>query len=298
MLECERIKNSGKLNVDFFNQEYRCGYCVDSEMKKIWAIGLDLYLEFARICQEYNLTHFMIYGTLLGCIRHEGFIPWDNDIDIGMPRKDYDKFITLADEFKMPYFLQLPWTDEKSAFTIAKLRNSNTTSITYPFRYQRMNHGISIDIVPIDKVNLNDVDSNYSRIRELALQNSSYMRLSNPNPDENDKKRIKNWKCENPQKIYDLVQKICKQYENTQQDYVGIMATTVYECERQVYRAEDFDKIVWKTFEGLRVPVPQGYDNILKTTYKQYMELPPMSERVTHEKNFFDPDCSYTSYLK
>lgn len=298
MTECERLIKGGKFSEDFFEPEYRNDFYVDGLRKKIWAIEIDLYLEFERVCQKHNLKYCAFFGTLLGCIRHNGFVPWDDDIDIAMPRSDYNKFISLAYEFKTPYFLQLPMTDEKSGFSIAKLRNSNTTAIAYPFRYQNMNHGIFIDINPIDKIDKKDVNVIYNRVKELALQNSAYMRLSNPNPEMDDIRRIKKWKGESSVDIFYKIQEICSQYAGMEKENVGLIASTIYACEKQVYLAEDFQNVVYKKFENINLPVPQGYDHILKTIYGNYMELPPLDFRNAHASILFDPDEAYCNKIK
>ena len=75
------------LGEDFFKEEVRCDYLVSAKMKRIWAVELDMYLSFAEICEKYGLNHFLIAGSLLGAVRHNGFIPWDDDMDIGMTRE-------------------------------------------------------------------------------------------------------------------------------------------------------------------------------------------------------------------
>lgn len=293
MTECERLIENGRFTPEFFNPEYRNDFYVDEVRKKIWAIEIDLYLEFERVCKKHNLKYFVFFGTLLGSIRHGGFIPWDDDLDIAMPRKDYDIFITLADEFKMPYFLQLPATDKKSGFTVAKLRNSNTTAIAYPFRYQQMNHGIFIDINPIDEVDMSDVQECYDNVRDLALQNSAYMRLSNPNPDENDINKIKNWRGEDSVTVFNRIQEICSKYAGMGKENVALISSTIYSCDRQTYYAGDFQDITYVKFENIMVPVPTGYDGILKAIYGDYMEFPPVNDRNSHSSIFFDPDKRY-----
>ena len=84
------------LEDSFFEEEIRSGYTVSSEMKKIWAVELDLLNEFSKVCQKHQLKWFVHAGTLLGAIRHKGFIPWDDDIDVVMPRADYEKLCELA----------------------------------------------------------------------------------------------------------------------------------------------------------------------------------------------------------
>lgn len=112
MTECERIIQQGVLPKSFFDEEQICDFFVDKKRKKIWAIELDLLIQFDKICKKHGLIYFLIGGTLLGAVRHHGFIPWDDDLDVAMPRKDYDLLMQLKDEFSEPYFLQTPYTDE------------------------------------------------------------------------------------------------------------------------------------------------------------------------------------------
>ena len=121
-----------KLQIEpsFFQQEERCGYVVTSGMKRIWAVELDLLNEFARVCRENGLKWFAHAGTMLGAVRHRGFIPWDDDIDIIMPRKDYERLCKLAPSaFSHPYFFQDEQTDRYFARAFSRLRNSETTAI-------------------------------------------------------------------------------------------------------------------------------------------------------------------------
>lgn len=79
----------------FTQKETRAGYSISTKMKRVWETQIDLVKVLEKICKKYNLTFFAIYGTLLGAIRHEGYIPWDDDIDVVMPRKDFEKFKKL-----------------------------------------------------------------------------------------------------------------------------------------------------------------------------------------------------------
>ncbi len=149
-----------KFPKNFFNEETRCGYVVTKKMKKVWAVELDLLNEFSKLCKKYDIKWFVDGGTLLGTVRHGGFIPWDDDIDIMMTRAEYDKFCLIAPlEFKKPYFLQTEESDSMSLRCHAQLRNSDTTGILkgdskFSYTY---NQGIFIDIFPFDAIS-NDKD--------------------------------------------------------------------------------------------------------------------------------------------
>ena len=84
MTECERLKKQGKFPVDFFLEEIRDDFFVDENRKKIWAICLDMLMQLDNVCTKHNLRYFLSYGSLLGAIRHNGFIPWDDDLDVVM----------------------------------------------------------------------------------------------------------------------------------------------------------------------------------------------------------------------
>ena len=100
-------KTDSNKQFSFLEEELRSGYLVSSKMKKIWAVQLDLLEQIKHVCSRYHLTYYADSGTLLGAVRHKGYIPWDDDIDIVMKRSDYNKLIEIAPiEFKKPYFLQ------------------------------------------------------------------------------------------------------------------------------------------------------------------------------------------------
>lgn len=115
-------------------------------MNDLQKCQLNILIEFIRLCEEHNLTYYLVGGTCLGAVRHKGFIPWDDDIDVGMPRKDYDKFIQLQKEIKKPYFIQTYKSDKNYIYNFAKIRDCTTTFIENTFVCHQFNHGVWIDV--------------------------------------------------------------------------------------------------------------------------------------------------------
>lgn len=144
-----------QLPESFFHEEVRDGYLVSAKTKELWAVQLDILNEFDRVCKKYKLKYILDFGTLLGAIRHKGYIPWDDDVDVSMLREDYDKLMEIGpSEFKYPYFLQNQCTEKKFDGATTKLRRSDTTCLlTQNIKYHASyNQGIYIDIFVYDRM--------------------------------------------------------------------------------------------------------------------------------------------------
>ena len=143
----------------FLEGETRDGYYVSPEMKKVWAVELDLLNEFMRVCKKHNLRWFADGGTILGTMRHGGFIPWDDDIDVMMMREDYEKLNKIAPtEFKHPYFWATELTDPGLNHGYAQLQNIQTTAILkhhLPKKFT-FHQGIFLDIFPVDNISADE----------------------------------------------------------------------------------------------------------------------------------------------
>lgn len=300
MTEVERIIDKGIISKNFLKPETRCGFYVDEKRKKIWTVELDLLMELDRVCKKYNLKYFLNGGTLLGAIRHKGFVPWDDDIDVAMLRGDYEKFKEVATiEFSNPYFIQTPNTDPGYYFSYIKLRNSRTSDISIPFRYEKFNQGIAIDIFVFDNCLKEEMESINKTVAEMIADNSAYMRKSNPNPTEEDLRRINNHSGKNPMDVCDQLTQIAKKYANIETENVCDILSIVYDVDRRIWNRQVFDKVVYKSFEGFEFPVPWQYDVFLSTLYKNYMEFPPVEKRGNwHEGEIFEPDIPYEEFIK
>ncbi len=298
MTECERIAAKGILPEGFFEPETLCGFYVDEKMKKVWAIELDLLYEFDRVCRKNGLTYFLIFGSLLGAVRHHGFIPWDDDMDVIMPRADYEKFLTLGSEFRTPYFLQTCRTDPGFYYAHAKLRNSDTAAIDYPFIYQGFNLGCFIDVLPLDNFDPENGAADFEEINRLILENSVAMRLTHPALSERDRERVRRHSGIEPMKAFERIDCLSKKSNEKYTGYVSILAATTYGMKKDVFPAESFSQAVPCSFNGIETFIPCGYDTVLSTTYGDYMELPPVEKRgVWHGNLVFYPDISYKQAL-
>ena len=298
MTECERIIRKGIISEDFLKEETICDFLVTIDRKKIFTVLLDLLYEFDRVCKKYSLRYYAEGGTLLGAIRHKGFIPWDDDIDVEMPREDYDIFITLSHEFEQPYFLQTPYTDSEYYYTPARIRNSNTTALVETFAYQRFNHGIWLSVFPLDNWK-EDAEEEFNKIKALIIENSTYMRMTNPHLDENNRKRIQNYSGRNPMDTYNEMVQLATQFNGSPTEFKMIAVFAMAPYSKKLQYAKDFSATLWADFECLKIPIPVGYDRILKKVFGDYLALPPLEDRgLHHGGTIYDADTPYTEYVK
>lgn len=300
MTECERLITSGFLPEEFFKEEIRDDFKVDTNRKKIWAVELDMLMKLLDVCRRHDIKIFLGGGSLLGAIRHGGFIPWDDDIDVCMLRDDYEKLTKeLSYEFQEPYFLQTPYTDDGYYFSFAKLRNSRTSAISDAFLYEKFNQGLCIDIFPVDNCIIDDVDERYNLAKELINDNSVFMRKSLKNPSESDLERIKSHSGRNPMEVYEQIERNAKKHYDKITSHVCCMVCTIFSWQKGLYNKNVFDKAIDWDFEGFTVPVPVGYEEILKTHYGDWQKLPPVEKRGNwHNSVVVDPDVPYTELVK
>ena len=267
------------LGEDFFKEEVRCDYLVSAEMKRIWAVLIDMYLAFAEVCDKYGLKYYVIWGSLLGAIRHNGFIPWDDDFDVAMPRDDYNRFLKLAEkDFNYPLFLQTPYTDPGYYVSWAKLRNSTTTAISKKTSHRRFNQGLYLDIFPLDDCDKESVVVEKNEIYKLVKKLGVAMRHGNPFLDERQLRDEITYWTDKPLQDFEEMERIASSH-STQEDY--IVARTVKH-----------------KFENIEVVIPELYDEYLKIQYGDYMSYPPVELRgEAHSDITFNPDKPYTEYL-
>ena len=273
--------------------------------RSLQSVELELLKAFIRCCDELGLKYYLIGGTLLGAVRHHGFIPWDDDIDVGMPRADYERFLHHAQPF-LPeyYFVQCRETDPELLNNFAKLRDSRTTFIESSMRHRRINHGVYIDIFPLDhypetswKQSVFDF-----RLRMLGLRIRSAFTLR----EENKKNAVIEFGMKAASavlsacypKVEDALDAREKLYRSVANS--GLLANLGGAWgKKEIAPAEWFGEGVEGVFEGLPTRLPSEYDKWLKQVYGDYLQLPPPEKRVVHHyADVIDLDRSYTEYMR
>jgi len=295
-----------KLPDGFLDEEVRCGHTVTEEMKKLWAVELDLLAEFDRVCKKYGLPYFADGGTLLGAIRHKGFIPWDDDIDVAMFRKDYEKLEKVADqEFQHPYFFQTPFNDPGLVAGGSRLRNSDTTLIT-DFDHHRPyeNKGIFIDVVVLDVIPDNELQLRalkfalkyYWRILRYASYYEDYFKPGKKYT----RRRVLAGKLALILKSVFGIKRLSAGYTWLCSLYSGkdTQQLEMLECTRGKFitpsKCYDCQKISYVPFESLQIPIPAGYDQILTIEYGDYMVMRKVLG--LHMPLTFDTETPYSEY--
>ncbi len=299
MTECERLIAIGTFSPDFFKPEVRCDFLVDEKRKKLWAIQIDLFLQLEKVCKRHGLTYFAAGGTILGAYRHRGFIPWDDDIDINMPRKDYLRLQECADEFEYPYYLQIPGKDHEYCYSYTKLRNSQTTQVSKPFSHRSFNQGVQIDIFPVDKWDTKKGEASFHRINELNIDNSNYLRQGMIDPSEKDIERIQSWSVVSPIENMREIDRLATQFNRRSNATVmTIPVSTIYPYHKIQFPSCAFDSTLRLPFEHIEMTVPIGAISIMEMQFGDWRKFPPVEKRgAWHDSEMFDPDVPYLNFL-
>ncbi len=287
---------------DFIKPEIRNDWEVTETMKKVWWIQLDLIKQLDKLCKKYKLRWYPMWGTLLGAVRHHGYIPWDDDIDIVMPRDDYEKFIRIARKtLSEPYYLQTTLTDDECMYMWVSLRNSETTGNRITCLSKKQNNGIGIDIMPLDGCCNNAKKYKISRlpVRIVSVLANTYVNDFNQNGVAVFIRKILRIVGFNYKKAYKWCEAQNRKYKWDDYDRVAFRAhadplTKV--IERDMWLKSDLEEVVEMPFENITIPVPKAYDRILCQIYGDYMQFPPINKRKGKHDVVYEPDVPYKKY--
>ena len=251
-------------------------------IQEIKKVSLDILIDVAKFCDENNIAYFLACGTLLGAIRHNGFIPWDDDIDIMMPRPDYIKFLN---EYKSNDYRLLKPSDGR--YYYAKVYDTKTIKVEPMIDYRKYDYlGIDIDIFPLDGI-VND-EAIIKKLHNKSKKLETLLRLSNQ-PIFYRKNPIK---CVNrivpriigSKNLVKMIEKNAQSYKYEDSDYVIRMRNTpngfTGAMKKDVYYPP-----VKKEFEGQLFNVPNKYDEWLTKFYGDYMKLPPKEKQNAHHNS-------------
>lgn len=281
----------------------------DIKIEEIQKKILEIFIEIDKVSVANNLRYYAIGGTCLGAVRHHGFIPWDDDLDIAMPREDYERLKKIVQE-QFPPHLKLIDVNQGEHYhcMFMKIHNINTTFIEkgmseYSDRYS----GIFVDIMPLDGIPNETWRRKIYFFRLLQLGRLDWYRKYGYNRKLNEGKSKKRILIEQIicffimrypiHYFYMKYMKLQKKYDyNTSK---SLCYTWSRRASKVIFPKEDFDDYILLPFENVQMRCPVGYDNFLKTLFGDYMKLPPKDKQIPcHETDILDLERPFTYYLK
>ncbi len=270
---------------------------IDQEtLNRMHLLHLDILKEFIRICNKYELRYFLLGGSCLGTVRHQGFIPWDDDIDVGMPRPDYERFMEIAqNELPEYYFLQNSKTDPDYPLCFAKIRDSRTTFIERSVSHLNINHGIYFDIFPLDGLSNGLLFELRYKFYYLNLQKAY---------------NISDYRRGISRILYKIIASFIPDYRKARDKLTKLVKRCNYDESETVtnyfgawgkkerHPRKCFGEGSKGSFEGIEVSIPADPDFYCRGLYGDYMKLPPKDRRVSHHNcTVLDLEHSYKEHI-
>jgi len=270
--------------------------CEELSMTELQSRLLEMLKWFDEYCRANNLRYYVLGGTMLGAVRHKGFIPWDDDIDVGLPRRDYEKLAKLMKSKTGKYVLETPYTSE-SAFCYPYSKLYDTTTTLIENTREKLIRGIYLDVFPLDGIgnSKEEVHKNFLPIK--ILENFYLSRVCGIR-----KGRIW-WKnlaayiiggipdtIINNRKLRLKLDKLCRKFDYDKCRWVGnLMGNWL---EKETVPKEVMGKPTEYDFENIKVYGAEHFDAYLKSLYGNWRQLPPKEKRITHH------DFSYVNLHK
>lgn len=264
------------------------------ELNAIHEIEKETLVDFAKVCQKYNLSYFLLAGAALGAVRHQGPIPWDDDIDLGMLRKDYEKFLQVCQhELGDKYIFNNYRTEKNYPLLVTGMNKKGTKFVRENFKKLQCTFGIGIDIFPFDNVP-QDAAKRRKQIRQAWFWNKLYIVRNIRKPQVPGKGIVKIMillvcdvahgimsffhvprKC-----IIDRYLKAARRYGNENTGLVASFAET-YPEKTKIYLSDLFP-LKKVPYMDIEVFIPSNYDKMLTDEYGDYMMIPPVEKRKSN----------------
>ena len=271
------------------------------ELKEIQNFKLDMLLKVVNICDEQEIPYYLYGGTLLGAVRHNGFIPWDDDIDICLLWNDYKKLLSiLPDKIGNEYYVQNLWTEGRFPCLWTQLRANGTTSLPVASKKLKIHWGMCIDIFPLISI-FDDEKKAKKQFRAFSIAQSFIAK---------DLMKAKGEKAYGAQKVINIIpnkvrrfiaSRIIKNYAfvDSENQYLGGLDSAEL---KKKYLYVDFSKRTKLLFEGHKLYCPVNYESVLVCNYgEDYMTPPPPENRGGHDIELGniinDIRVDYTEYL-
>lgn len=270
----------------------------NGQMNRLRSVELEILRRFIEACERMGLRYYILYGTLLGAVRHQGFIPWDDDIDVGMPREDYDQFVRCGQQY-LPenLFVQTHLSDPEYLNGFMKIRDDNTAYIETATRKRKIHQGIFIDVFPMDYYdNFLDKPMKCWMLRLYLERLRSELADTPRSFKAGCLRRILRFLYPSTQKVLDKREAM---FRNT-------LPQSAYACPCGAWGLNEIKptQVSWYgdgvmlDFEGIRVRAPKEYHMCLEAEYGDYMKLPPVEQRVAHHNaTVIDVEHSYLDYM-
>lgn len=276
---------------------YQGDSCAMNDLqKKIF----ELLQIFVGICEKWNIKYYLVCGSALGAVKYQGFIPWDDDVDVGLLRQDYQRFLEVAPQ-ELPdwCFLQNYKTERLFPHTFTKLRNSNTTLMESGASKLSINHGIFIDIFPIDG---HPKSKAGQKLFELKQKMNTWIRFSVYENSDNPRIRKRNKILRllgfhhRTAKAIERLNKLYSKYSTEDSELWCNYGN--WQGKLEYAPRWHYGEGTWAVFEGLRVRIPEKYDAYLTQKYGDWRaELPEQLQRSHHKVTVCDVEKPYAFYL-
>lgn len=258
----------------------------EEQLRKLQLEMLSILVEFDRICKKHGIRYFLSGGTLLGAVRHKGFIPWDDDVDVEMLREEYERFCCVCShELEHSVFFFQDWhTDEHYCWTYGKLRKKETAYVRVGQEHLRQKTGICIDIFALDAMKNQPFPLRVCEVMTRVCRKVLWARVGFKLEHVRWKKVLYSFLRYVPRTWTLTLFECVTQAFQSEKDVTFLVFTGTDSRSERGYlqQFEWFAKSVEVEFEGKMFPAPIGYDQVLRFWYGDYWKYPPKEERIPH----------------